>query len=380
MDRWLICTNQPFNMVENFCFLEFLDVVKKCHPSWWSSKRDKMRTKQLDGQFKLVGEDTQSLVKKWERTGCMLQMAGWSDWRNKPHLNVMVSFPAGTVFSKSVCMEGRENDSTTYFKMLDGVIQEISAASIVGVVMDNAKVCAKAGEMADAKYLGIFSVGCTTHALDLALEDMYTYIDCLKTVVDNDNKVGKFFTNVDKVRAMYNRIADAQLKRSTVTRFTTNFEMLLSLSTGRNLLEHCVCNVAWVEKLVRGEQVAPFNVVTHIIMDTNGFWKDVDMTLAVMKPVVKLLRLVDGPGATMSKVYFGMDAVVATMRTLDGLLDAEKANVEKILMDRWAFMTSELHCVAIFLDPEYMTHTLRDMQICEGFNIWLYFWAPPELL
>ncbi|GBG72938.1 hypothetical protein CBR_g12660 [Chara braunii] len=351
MDRWLICTNQPFSMVDNFYFLDFIDAVKKCHPSW------------LDGQYKLVGEDTGSLVKRWERTGCMLQMEGWSNRRNKPHLNVMVSSPVGTVFLKSVCMEGREKDSKAYFKLLDGVIQEIGVGSIVGVVMDNARVCAEAGKMVEAKYPSIFSVGCTTHALDLALEDMYKCMDWLKAVVDKGNQVGKFFTNVDKARTI----------------FTTNFEMLQSLKAGRNPLELCVCNAAWVEKLVRGKQVAAFNTVTHIIMDKNGFWKGVDKAIAVMEPVVKVLHLVDGPGATMSKVYFGMDAVVARMRTLDCLSEAEKADVEKILMDRWAFMT-ELHCAAAFLDPEYRTHTMRDTEIHEGFNIWLYSWAPPELL
>ncbi|GBG90663.1 hypothetical protein CBR_g51011 [Chara braunii] len=231
--------------------------------------------------------------------------------------------------------------------------------------------------MVEAKYPGIFSVGCAARALDLALEDMYKCMDWLKVVVDKGNQVGKFFTNVDKDRAMYNRIANAQLKRPAVTRFATNFEMLQSLKAGRNPLELCVCNVAWVEKLVRAEQVAAFNAVTHIIMDTNGFWKVVDKAIAVMEPVVKLLRLVDGPEATMSKVYFGMDAVLARMRTLDCLSEAEKADVEKILMDRWAFMTSEL---AAFLDPEYRTHTMRDTEIREGFNIWLCSWAPPELL
>ncbi|GBG82774.1 hypothetical protein CBR_g36304 [Chara braunii] len=290
----------------------------------------------------------------------MLQMDGWSDRRNKPQLNVMVSSPVGTVFWKSVCMEGREKNSKAYFKLLDGVIQEIGEGSIVGVVMDIARVCAKAGKMVEAKYPDIFSVGCTAHAFDLALEDMYKCMDWLKAVVDKGNQVGKFFTNVDKVRVIYNRIASAQLKRSTVTRFATNFEMLQSPKAGRNPLELCVCNAAWVEKLVRGEQVAAFNTVTHIIMDTNGFWKAVDKAIAVMEPVVKLLRLVDGPGATMSKVYFGMEAVVARMRTLDCLSEAEKTDVEKILMDRWAFMTSELHCATAFLDPKYRTHTVAE--------------------
>ncbi|GBG88224.1 hypothetical protein CBR_g46791 [Chara braunii] len=287
MDRWLICTNPPFSMVENFYFLEFLDAVKKCHPSWWPCKRD-------------------------ETEWCFGSPSPWRGGRR------------------------------AYFKLLDGLIQEIGAGSIVGVVMDNARVCTKAGKMVEAKHPGIFSVGCTTHALDLALEDMYKCMDWLKAVVDKGNQVGKFFTNVDKVRT-------TQLKRPTATRFATNFEMLQSLKTGKNPLELFVCNTTWVEKLVRGEQVAAFNAVTHIIMGTNGFWKEVDKAMAVMEPLVKLLQ-------------------------------AEKVDVEKILMDRWAFMTSELHCAAAFLDPEYRTHTLRDTEIREGFNIWLYCWASSELL
>ncbi|GBG65896.1 hypothetical protein CBR_g54187 [Chara braunii] len=283
-----------------------------------------MRTKRLDGQRKIVGDEMKSLVRRWERTGCMLQMDGWSDRRNKPHLNVMVSSPIGTVFWKSVCMEGKDKDSVAYFKLLEGVIEEVGPRSIVGVVMDNARVCAKAGKMVEAKYPGIFSVGCTAHALDLALEDMYKRLDWMKEVVDKGNRVGKFVTNIDKVAA--------------------------------------------------------FNAVTRIIVDSEGFWDEVNRAIAVMKPVVKLLRLVDGPGATVGKVYFGRDEIVARMRVLDCLTQDEKAAVENILMDRWAFMTSELHCAAAFLDPEYRSQTLRDTEIREGFNIWLYSWAPTELL
>ncbi|GBG70863.1 hypothetical protein CBR_g8163 [Chara braunii] len=344
LDHFLICTNQPFSLVEDHYFLQLIDAIKKCHPSWWSCKRDEMRTKQLDEQRKLVGDDMMSLVRKWKRTGCMLQMDGWSDRRNKPHLNVMVSSPVGTVFWKSVCMEGKdsEKDSAAYFKLLEGVIEEIGPQSVVDVVMDNR-------------------------------------LDWMKEVVDKGNRVGKFVTNIDKVRAMFNRIASAQLKRPAVTRFATNFKMLESLKRGGTSLEMCVGNVAWVNKLVRVEQVAAFHAVTRTIVDSD-FWDEVDRAIAVMELVVKLLRLVDGPRATVSKVYFGMDEIVAQMRVLDCLTQDEKLAVENILMDRWAFLTSELHCVATFLDPEYRSLTMRDTEIREGFNIWLYSWAAPELL
>ncbi|GBG91189.1 hypothetical protein CBR_g52071 [Chara braunii] len=165
----------------------------KCHLKRQPCKRDEMRTKRLDGQHGLVGDDMKSLVRKWKRTGCMLQMDGWSNRRNKPHLNVMASSPIGTVFWKSVCMEGKDKESAAYFKLLDGVI---------GVLME--RVCSKAGKMVEAKYPGIFNAGCTAHALDLALEDMYKRLGWLRDVIDKGNQVGKFVTNINKVLAMFN--------------------------------------------------------------------------------------------------------------------------------------------------------------------------------
>ncbi|GBG89145.1 hypothetical protein CBR_g48852 [Chara braunii] len=78
-----------------------------------------------------------------------------------------------------------------------GISKEIEADAVVGVVMDNVRVCVKAGKMVEAAYPNIFRVGCTAHALDLALEDMYKEMPWMEEVVDSGNKVCKFFMNVD---------------------------------------------------------------------------------------------------------------------------------------------------------------------------------------
>ncbi|GBG82292.1 hypothetical protein CBR_g34576 [Chara braunii] len=381
LDNFLFCTNQPFSLVDNEYFLEFIDAVKKAHPSWLPYHRDDARTRRLDSAFGRTRADVTAMTTKWQVTGCMLQMDGWSDRRNRPHLNVMVSSPIGTVFWKSVCMEGKDKDSAAYFKILDGVMKEIGSNAVVGVVMDNARVCVKVGKMVEAAYPQIFRVGCTAHALDLALEDMYKQLGWLAVVVDTGNVVGKFFTNVEKARAMFDKFSpNLKLKRPAFTRFATSHDMLASLTRGRNELEKCVCDTAWVDKMVRADQLAAFCEVTSIVLGRDGFWDKVEKALGVMSPVVELLRLVDGPGATMSKVYFKMDALVERMRGLECVTPGEKADIEDILMHRWSFMTSELHCAAAFLDPKFRHNALaeRDREVRAGFNIWLYSWAPKD--
>ncbi|GBG74718.1 hypothetical protein CBR_g19124 [Chara braunii] len=181
--------------------------------------------------------------------------------------------------------------------------------------------------------------------------------------------------------ALYDKFSpNLKLKRSAVTRFATSHDMLASLRRGRNALEKCVCDTAWVDKMERADQLAAFREVTSIVPGRDGFWDKVDKALAVMTPVVELLRVVDGPGAVMSKVYFKMDALVERMCGLDCVTPGEKADIEDILMHRWSFMTSELHCATGFLDPEFRHSALSrwDRELRAGFNIWLYSWAPKE--
>ncbi|GBG66645.1 hypothetical protein CBR_g66781 [Chara braunii] len=340
-------------------------------------KRDEARTKRLDGHYGRTKVDVHAMVKKWHRIGCMLQMDGWSDRRNRPYINVIVSSSIGTVFWKTTCMEGKDKDAAAYFWILDGVVKEIGEEAVVGVVMDNARVCVKAGKMVEAAYPRIIRVGCTAHALDLALEDMYKELEWLRNVVDTGLKVGKFFHNVDKARALFHVYSPkSKLKRPGVTRFATNHEMFTSLKKAKHPLKNCIDDAAWVEKMVRTDQHAAFHEVTTIVLGKDDFWAMVDKPLAVMGPVVTLLHVVDAPGPSMSKVYFKMDSLVARMCDLDCITAGEKAEIEDILMRRWAFMTSELHCAAAFLDPEHRhTNALRDPEVRAGFNIWLLSWA-----
>ncbi|GBG82951.1 hypothetical protein CBR_g36477 [Chara braunii] len=244
LDRFLTCTNQAFSLVEDEYFLKFIDAVKKAHLTWMSCKRDEQRTKCLDAHYERVGAEVHSLIQKWKKTGCMLQMDGWSNRRNKPHLNVMVSSPVVTVFLKSVCMEGKDKDAEAYFRVLDRVIEEIRSDVVVGVVMDNARVCVKARKMMEAGYANIYCVGCAARELDLVLEDMYKDTTWMAEVVDAENRVG------NKARAIP------------------------------------------IGGIPRGGGYHSRQ---------GRFWSNLNKALDVMQPVVELLRLVDDQGPTILK-------------------------------------------------------------------------------
>ncbi|GBG80771.1 hypothetical protein CBR_g31325 [Chara braunii] len=308
VDNWLTCTNQPFNMVENEFYLDMVNTIRNAHPSWRMHGREAARNGRLDGENKRCIEDVRMIAKKWERTGCMVQMDGWSNRRGTPHINVMVSSPVRTVFWRSVCVEGKE-ETIAYYNILDAAIQDNGPKSVVGVIMDNARVCVKPRKLVEKKYPWIFRVGCTAHALDLAVEDFDKCIGWFSRAVKRANKLGKFIMHHDKVCAFFlERSGGAQIKRPGVIRFAMNIIMLQSLLDRKNALKLAARAKGWVSSMVRTDLRSNFEEATATILD-ESFWDDVEKSIEATEATVKFLRMVDGPGATISKVYHHMDAV-----------------------------------------------------------------------
>ncbi|GBG63056.1 hypothetical protein CBR_g36541 [Chara braunii] len=139
-------------------------------------------------------------------------------------------------------------------------------------------------EDVESAYPTIFRVGYTALALDLALEDMYKEMPSMAQVVDAGNKVGRFFSNVDKARALFHHYSPkTKLKCPAATRFATNFEMLQSLKELRKVIDRCVCDTGWVDKMVRNDQLVAFRDVTAIVLEKGDFRRNLQKALDVMR-------------------------------------------------------------------------------------------------
>ncbi|GBG46204.1 hypothetical protein CBR_g79615 [Chara braunii] len=265
------------------------------------AKFETARTKRVEVTRGRVGMRVEELRQEWPTTGCMLQLDGWTDRRQRPHINVMVSFPKGSIFWRSVCMSGRNKGASAYYGILKRAIQEIGAEAVVGVVMDNAAVCAAAGRMVEADHPHIFSVPCTAHSLDLIFES-FAKITWAGEVIKRASEVAKFFTNLSRVWDLLLHYSNGSVvAKPGATRFATNFIMLSSLQGLYLPLRACLTDDDWKPAIVHTSQHELFVRVTHAIFD-DTFWADIEKVMQTSENLLDLLKKVDGAGPTISKV------------------------------------------------------------------------------
>ncbi|GBG77083.1 hypothetical protein CBR_g23409 [Chara braunii] len=335
----------PFNMMRSIYWDRLVKNLMKAPTSFQYAKYEKARTVRVQKIRQRVSARVEELRQQWPTTGCLLQLDGWTDRRARPHINVMISFSKGVIFWRSVCMSRRDKGSVVYYDILRKAIMEIGEDSVVGIVMDNAAVCARDGRMIEVDFPHIFSVSCTAHSIDLILE-AFAKIGWVNDVLNRAWEVAKFFTNHSKVRDLLLSSNDSVVAKPGATHIVNSTQRQLFLSA------------------------------THFVVD-DSFWAGVAKVQETSKELLDLLRFVDGQLPTISKVYGRMDCVVEKLRAKECFSDVEKEEFEDIIMCRWNVMTSPLHCATMLLDPEYRTmRPDKDVEVADGFWTWLYSWCP----
>ncbi|GBG84875.1 hypothetical protein CBR_g39337 [Chara braunii] len=375
VDDWMTAECIPLHMMQGEYWDRMVHALMNAPKGFRYAKFESARTKRVEVTRGRVVMRVEELRQEWPTIGCMLQLDGWTDRRQRPHINVMVSFPKGSIFWRSVCMSRRNKGASAYYAILKRAIEEIGAEAVVGVVMDNAAICAAAGRMVEADHPHIFSVPCTAHSLDLIFES-FAKITWVGEVIKRASEVAKFFTNLSRVRDLLLHYSNGSVvAKPGATRFATNFIMLSSLQGLYLPLRACLMDDDWKSAIVHTSQHELFVRVTHAIFD-DTFWADIEKVMQTSKNLLNLLKKVDGAGPTISKVYARMDSAVEKLRESKHFTEAEKDELEGIIMRRWNTMTSPLHCAALFLDPEYRaSRPESDAEIVDGFWTWLYSWC-----
>ncbi|KAL4288400.1 hypothetical protein AHAS_Ahas19G0282400 [Arachis hypogaea] len=272
------------------------------------------------------------------------------------------------MFLKSIDASDYVKTGEKMFELLDGIVEEIGEQNVVQVVTDNESNYVLAGKLLMEKRPNLFWTPCAAHCLDLMLEDIGKLPLIQKTIKSAISLVSFTYSHSSTLSMLRQFTNGKELVRHAVTRFATSFLSLERLYKEKGNLRRMFTSDEWVRNKLSRE--AKGREATKIVIRPS-FWNHVKYTLKIMRPLVWVLRLVDGEKKPpMGYIYEAMEkAKECIIKTFSN--DVSKySEVFKIVDNRWnCQLHRPLHAAGHFLNPDLFYDNPRielDLEVTKG--------------
>ncbi|XP_062102910.1 uncharacterized protein LOC133813893 [Humulus lupulus] len=317
----------PFNCARSPSYFNMLRSIGNYGRELKAPTMHEIRTWILKEEEKTTSEIVNEIKATWKRTSVSLLSDGWSDMRNRSLINFLVNNPYGTVFLKTIDASDCVKDAQKLFELLDDVVEEIGEDIVIQVITDNASAYKAAGRLLMEKRKSLYWTPCAAHCIDLMLEKIGELLQH-KNALLKVKRVRNFIHNHPWVLSLTRKFAKKDLLRPAVTRFSTAFLTLESMHQLKQPLQMMFVSKEWSScawaKKPEGK------AMKKIIMNDNTFWPSVVYSIKTTKPLVNVLRIVDGERTpAMGFIYGAMD-------------------------EKWEFqLHRDLHATAYYLNPRF---------------------------
>ncbi|XP_028782171.1 uncharacterized protein LOC114738298 [Neltuma alba] len=332
MARWLYDCCIPINAVNSPYFQPMIDAIAAIGPGYKGPSYHAFRTKLLQDMKKEV--------------------------------------QLGIVFIKSVDASDIVKDAQTLCNLFLEMVTFVGVDNVVHLVTDNAANYKAAGRLLTDKHPSIYWSPCAAHCLNLILADIGK-MALVTSLASRASKVSKFIYNHAFLLAwLRKREGWKEIIRPGPTRFATTFIALKSLLDHKHDLQALVTSKAFLDSRYCRDQRA--KDVTLIILD-NKFWNDCKIIVEVVKPLVRLLRIVDSDDRpSLGYIYEGMyrarKAIKSTFMNKKTLYKP----YTRIIKRRWdTQLRQDLHTAAYVLNPAFLYDQANFSQKPEVMNGYL---------
>lgn len=146
----------------------------------------------------------------------------------------------------------------------------------------------------------LFTLHCTAHSLDLACEKLggFTYF---KDHIAMGKKVIRVLTNHHFTSALFKTQSKLFLLKPGDTRFYSAYIAVRRLLLCKNAVQKTVVSTEWASWADKAEYKNKASTVSRIVLNAS-FWIALARFIILLRPIVRLLRLVDSNMPSMSKV------------------------------------------------------------------------------
>ena len=277
----------------------------------------------LEREYKNTEKIVNDIKATWKKTGVSLLSNSWTDGRNRTLINFLVNNPYGTIFFKTVDASESVKDAKLLSELLDGLVEEIGEEIVVQVVTDNASAYKAAGAKLMENRQSLYWTPCAAHCIDLMLEKIGE-LPQHKHALIKAKKVTNFIYNHLWVLAQMRKFAKKDLVRPATTRFATAYLTLESLYQMKQPLQMLFVSQEWSSSAWAKKSEG--KAVKKIIINDHTFWPSVIYCIKSTKPLVQVLRLVDGEKIpAMGFIYGALDTAKEQIaKNFDGQLSSNR--------------------------------------------------------
>lgn len=218
--RWAFATGQSLRAVDDYFFRDALEKVAAAGPKRKHLGRKRLKEQMMPQEKKRL-KRTQTAAANLNKDlyGQSLVSDGWTDANRRPLINVLLVSPAGELFMEAIDTSG----NTKNMQYIAQQVSEYVDKHVDLVVMDGA--CSGAIDLLKEEFPWLSGVVCTTHSLDLLMEDLGTMAFAAEPL-HKAKQLVKFINNHQKTRALFAELSDVVLLSPATTRFGYNFIMV----------------------------------------------------------------------------------------------------------------------------------------------------------
>ena len=256
----------PLSTTTKDSFRLMVDSLRAAPPTYSLPSRKAISEDILDKSYDLM----QSKIDNLEDDADALQTDGWRDNQRRPLLNVLFGTVAKTFYYMSKETLGISKNADYLEDFICTSIEGFGAQKVYQVNTDNASAVSKARDKVTETYPHIVTGGCTSHSLDLHLEDIGS-LSFFKDLLADSKEVVKFVRNHGTILAAYRKSANStELEMYNEKRFTTEVTMVRSMIKNREYLEEAIVAPAvkeWISHYRQGASGCGTIVIYCIITD-----------------------------------------------------------------------------------------------------------------
>jgi hypothetical protein len=291
-------------------------------------------------------------------SGCTVASDGWSTRTSIGFINFMLVSAFKERFHSCQFGSSYKKASSIADETIK-VIEDVGPERVVQVCMDGASKAAF--KIIMKKYPKVFYTWCSAHSLDLMLEDFCKVTEIAATIQQTRDLITLIMNHGALLHQLRQR-SPKILLRPALTRFATHFIAIERVYECRDALSSILIGPEFDSFLASLPSVDKRDAADalRLACGTPTFFQSIHNVITLLKPIVVLLRMVDGvaPGLA-GKIWYHM-FVLQELLSQDGpgsllhkFTSSTRIFVRQAFANRWNKMHSPIFTVGFLLDPEF---------------------------